>query len=573
MSAAVEIQVRADTSPAQASLNSFASDILGRLTPVIDVGNMVGAAFNAAASAVSAAVGFLKDAAAAAADAERTQRLLASAVGKHYEQLSQFNAALSEKLGIDDDDIAKAQTKLVALGVQRSKLEDATKATLGLAAATGQDLEAATKRVSSAFTENGNEARRLTELFQVAEAETQTFAGRTRALETAWGDFTETLGNAITQSEIVNGLLVAMRGSAADLTSFVSGPAGRELIDAFFQTIATGAANAIDAVAGMVRMFRDLKREYDILRNGFATEPIGPDALDTAQSIADRFRAVGAGQASAAVSAPRAAAALHGKTAQARAERGASSGASSMLSPEAVMGGQGRFSEFDAELAKRAAQEANAEQQMRINVRQNEIKAAEEKEAFYRKMHEAEREETARHYAELGKIGVQGVAGFLSGTIEAWASGKLSLAEAAGQAFFGMLSQIGQGLVGLGSAAVAAGLLGTVAPIFAPETGGPAGVAAGMGLMAAGGALIGLGALGRNAMAPTSSAGAPQPSSRMSASSVAPMGFGGQPATGPMTTVVNVTLGRGFVTGTPRDVGREIASMLRQADSLHPRFA
>lgn len=565
---AVEIPIRADTSQAKRAISELSAEIVGRLTPVVDVGELATKAFGALTSAVSSAVGWLRDAAAAAADAEKTQRLLAAAVGDHYDALATFNGALSAKLGMDDDDLAAMQTKLVGLGVQQSKLEEATKATLGLAAATGKDLMAATKQVSAAFVEGGAEAKRLASLYVFAEEEAATFEGRTRALNTAWGDLIETLGGAVVSSQGVTQTFGALTEGVREFTGFLNSTDGKAMVDSFFVSIAHGAAGALDGLVGMVKMADDIKRKIDDILGRVTTEPIveGGGFLGTIENLADRLRGVKGGQVAGG--------SVGGGALGSRAKTGgralAAGGASSAMSPEQAMGAQGRTTEFDAEVERQQMERDRLALDVQRQQIEREQALRDEQRDRRARDFAMEEEQTQQHYAQLATIGLGGVTGFLSGTIQAWVSGRASLDEAAAMAFGGMLSQIGQGLFAMGSAAVAAGLLGSVAPIFAPATGGPLGITAGLGLMAAGGVLMGLGGLASAAATPSaagsSATTATLPRGRMDG---APLGFRGEQS-GPQTTVINVNFGAGLVTGTPREIGRTIADMLRQADSLRP---
>lgn len=563
---AVEIPIRADTSQAKRAISELSAEIVGRLTPVVDVGELATKAFGALTSAVSSAVGWLRDAAAAAADAEKTQRLLAAAVGSHYDALAEFNGALSAKLGMDDDDLAAMQTKLVGLGVQQSKLEEATKATLGLAAATGKDLMAATKQVSAAFVESGAEAKRLASLYVFAEEEAATFEGRTRALNTAWGDLTETLGGSITKSEGVTEQITGLTAAIQQLNRELDTTSA---IDSFVDRIATGWNRATSAIArGIADTVARAGDLINVLGNAVGITGAGDDlpGMSSARVLRAYADAADPSFTTEPITGPK----PPPPKPKAKPKTARSVGASPAMSPEQAQGDLGRFSEFDAELDRQAREKLDADKQLAdLLAKQRESERAAVEAATLR-AYDAEQRQMQAHYTQLAGIGLLGVTGFLSGTIQAWASGRASLDEAAAMAFGGMLSQIGQGLFAMGSAAVAAGLLGSVAPIFAPATGGPLGVTAGLGLMAAGGVLMGLGGLASAAATPSAAGGsattATLPRGRMDG---APLGFRGDQG-GPQTTVINVNFGAGLVTGTPREIGRTIADMLRQADSLRP---
>ncbi len=137
----------------------------------------------------------------ASEEAEKAQKSLSASLGASYNRIAAYNSILSAKLGIDDDDIANMQAKLLAQGIEQDQLEAATRAALGYAAAVGGDETRAIRKVVAAFKDNAAEAERLTDMYRVAEAQAETFTGRMRALETAVGDTKEIIGDAVTKNE------------------------------------------------------------------------------------------------------------------------------------------------------------------------------------------------------------------------------------------------------------------------------------------------------------------------------------------------------------------------------------
>lgn len=113
-------------------------------------------------------------------------------------------------------------------------------------------------------------------------------------------------------------------------------------------------------------------------------------------------------------------------------------------------------------------------------------------------------EEQAKALAAAGKVSEGAtVADELAGAFSPALAGAITnvfAAIGAGEdinleaALGGIMSALGQSMIALGTSAILAGTLGTVAPIFAPETGGPAGLAAGIALVAFGGGLVAGGA-------------------------------------------------------------------------------
>ncbi len=91
------------------------------------------------------------------------------------------------------------------------------------------------------------------------------------------------------------------------------------------------------------------------------------------------------------------------------------------------------------------------------------------------------------------QIGANAIGGFVSNTVSDLITGSFEAKEAAGKFFGGILQQMGQGLIALGSSMVATGIGTSSVPAFAGLA-GPAAIAGGLGIIAAGGTLAGVGA-------------------------------------------------------------------------------
>jgi hypothetical protein len=127
-----------------------------------------------------------------------------------------------QKLTVIDDEAAMGLMQLGASmgNMSGDTLKQATVAAIGLSKAYGIDLEAAMKLVSKAamgntatmarygitFKENMTDAEKFNQVLQVgqqkfamAQAETQTFAGRLTQLKNAYGDLKEQIGQMITR--------------------------------------------------------------------------------------------------------------------------------------------------------------------------------------------------------------------------------------------------------------------------------------------------------------------------------------------------------------------------------------
>ena len=227
--------------------------------------------FDVIVGAIGAGVRIVAAWAASAAEAEKAQRGLATALqlagdatAETLAKTQAFNSELLRKTGIDDDEIAALQTKLLALGVLPSKLEDATKATLGLADATGKDLTRASKEVARAFEGNAAEAERLTTLFAITEAQADTVSGRLKILEGTWSELGETMGGIVLESSAVKDALSALQGAVDFLAEAIE--RNRDAIARVFayivDTTARAASATTAAVEEIIRGFENLA-DYD----------------------------------------------------------------------------------------------------------------------------------------------------------------------------------------------------------------------------------------------------------------------------------------------------------------------
>lgn len=521
--------------------------------------------WNLLTGAIKAGIGVVEKLTQAQALHETAQRQLAAAIGSSYTALAAYNEQLSLKLNQDTDDIAKVQTSLLAYGVQKEKIEAATRAAFGYAAATGKGVNEAIEKVSTAIRTNAAEFKRLESLYVVATTNAQTYEGRLRGLQSTWGDLQETLGSAITDSPQVISMMAGIDGAIRGVIEAFGGPGAKEIVNSFFGAIADGALIAASSVQSLATIIGWMTKNTTLLSLGVILHKAQVDYLDArSKSLARQESDRKAAEEFVGPPKPKA-----GVLTRSSAPTGAPIGGAfynASVTPESYAGGFGYYSEADQEAERRD----NERSAYALAVQEERIKREQAQRERLRTMREednalAEEQEQA-HYTRLAQIGVAGVAGFVQGAVAAWASGRASLGEAALSAFGSMLGQIGSGLFSLGVAAVAAGTLGTVAPIFAGPTGGPVGVAAGLGLMAAGLTLEAFGGLAQAGARPSiPSGGAP------SAGAVPSVGFSGaSSARATTTTVINVTLSRGYVTGTPRQVGRELAALINDARTLRP---
>lgn len=156
-----------------------------------------------------------------------------SALGK----LLQQSAELQDKGIFSDDDIQRAQTMLLQLGLNSKQVEDLTPKILDLASAQGTDLASATDKIISAvngqtrglkeagiaFEDTGSKTENLAVLsdklakFQGATADAlNTSAGAAQHLENKIGDLEEKVG------EFLDGQLKGLKGDLIDIVNIFS---------------------------------------------------------------------------------------------------------------------------------------------------------------------------------------------------------------------------------------------------------------------------------------------------------------------------------------------------------------
>lgn len=581
----VAIRVALDAKAAEDGFKRLEQVVKNSFTEINSALDIAGKAFALLEAVLSRAIDLAAGWVDASSKSEVIQTRLAAVTGTHLNALQKLNAEMLKKLGIDDDDSAATQVKLAALGVLPHDLERATKATIGLADATGKDLTRAAGVVAMAFRTNKEEAARLERLFGITESTTHTFAGTTKRLATNLGELDETLGDAITQSA---GVKAGMKGATDVLIAFtdvLKDDAGRKAVDGFFRYLVGAISVTINAFLALKRGISGIRGslrpgEADVIiesATGAITaldiEPQG-SAFDKAlQKVADETAAIFLGKATGGSGGSGSAGGDLGRVDQSKRDAAFEKANAKAL---AWLKRQRDNEERFLVVALEAQREFDAIE-LQTTIDANEAIFQAEVDAFDRRerLKRLELEMAQAFNVQLVDLGVGAISNFISNSVAAWASGSVALEQAALQAFGGMLAGIGHGLIALGSAAIAGGILGTVAPIFAPATGGPAGIAAGVGLMAAGTVLVGLGGLAANAGRPETStkrSGGYVPSSGDVFGTSAQRGFVGQSNAVGATTVFNISFDRGVVMGTPGQIGRALRDNLRAYDRLLPSF-
>lgn len=131
--------------------------------------------------------------------------------------LQNYNTALEAKLGIDGSELAKIQSTLALRGVANKQLIEATRATLGLAEATGKSMNTAAIAVAKAYDGNfkslqrlglsadtvAEAKRKLAQTFELVESKSDTLATKTEVLHRSYENLLETIGRSANESGVL----------------------------------------------------------------------------------------------------------------------------------------------------------------------------------------------------------------------------------------------------------------------------------------------------------------------------------------------------------------------------------
>jgi hypothetical protein len=558
-------------------------------------------------------------------EAERIERRLASALALRgantdtaLDRLKQFNGEIQRSLGISGDHLANLEAQLLSMGVLPSKIEEATKATIGLGGTTG-NLDSAARAVARAYAGNtsalrsyGIEAKTVTEaqaklqeLFAVAEAQAGTFEQRVNTLRETWDGLGESLGAAITQSGVAKGGIEVVSDAVSTLILALESSDAKAAINGFFGTILFGAGQSINALLGLTKSVRDLFAstesstetirarvaflETRIIKKG---EPFGPfkeviqresagEQLEIDQLRAELTRrALG-------VSGPNDGGLISAlQTFADRLIQVSGEGGLPTPPPSSPRRGRGVGEGGGAGGAAREKLGAAADLERLKLDRERVEDANEHRISAHKAMLEVIEGEERDHYKRLGAVaeigyGVIGEVGqAVFGGIAQAISGALQ-----GEDFGAIFTRaVGNALVSWGTMLIQAGIVGAAIGVFStafpylgaalfgvtPGT-GPILIGLSAGAIAIGAGLVGLG----GSMGGSGSGGG-------SRASLGGGGGGGRSSGGgtpgsfdtrapdrgraqkePTKTEIHINLGRGFVTGSPRRVAREIAEVLK----------
>jgi hypothetical protein len=610
-----EIRLGVNFRKAIDDLKKFSKSWGSTITTLNQGAELMGRAWGAVAGSIGALVNISAEWVELAQIQEAQERKLTGALkarGKFteeaFEDMKAFTGAMQQQTGIGDDYLLGIQAQLVAMGVQVEHLKDATKQTIGLAEVTG-NAESAARLVAGAHQgAAGRLARygivakttaeaqeKLNDLFVIAAERSNTFETRVTILQNNVGDLKEELGFVITKSTAVNGILETLSDTTLDFTAWLAGKDGKEAVNAMARSIAGLGASTIDAVLGMQKAIRrssipEFAGLMGLFLTGDAFTTKGQGrlslALDAFRNTKERIKedvkrelTAGEKDLQAASDALRRIAVGKDKTtvgAGSKNVRPRDKGPDPRLRPAGDDDENAHLIARNESLIAAFKDQEDAAIELGLKMAETEEKHTNQiasnidrREALRNKEHEGLKF-IASKLPSIGSV----VGGAIENIFQSIGEGENVLANL-DKFFGGLISSMGSTLIQIGTAAVAAGTLGTVVPWLAPETGGPLGVGAGLAAIGVGAGLVAAGAAlggGSGASAAPSSSGGSASSgdflpARSSGASGVSSGFSTDFAGPDVTRVYNLNFG-GFIAGSKAEVGRAVKSMVRAADRL-----
>lgn len=551
------VKVTLDKAQAERDASSFSAHVKDAMTPIqglsasfgkfssglSEFGGKASAVWGTIKSAYEGAEAVLQrivgiynsDAVAGAVEEERAQLRLATALrlrGEAGAELSSQHAeqaeALERVLGLQAGETVALTSQLVLLGVQTERLQEARNATIGLAEVTGKDLHTAARDVAAVLRGETTRAikrlgldgmdaesilARLAGNMGLAEERADSFGGRIERMNANIDDMLEPLGEAVTKSATWSGGLDTLRLSALGVKEVLG-----DLADTLVNNFITGAAgDALDYLTAPLRL-RGFEAEAE------ARDKLARATREQSRAEEDRIRALQAagggfvGELNARVfgglnfdddPAVVTGQSSESKAATARAESAARAAEQQAQKDEEFR--QKARDDVRRDVEERARilttlAEATAEAEAAVEDRRqrmlldrqiagNEVRFQAEVAAVAKR--QQQRDEETVQIATFARMGADAIGSF-AGTLGAALGRAAATGQDAGDALLGVLggivSQIGGALIGLGTAAVAGGTLGTIVPFLAPATGGPLGIAAGLAAIGVGTALTAGGA-------------------------------------------------------------------------------
>lgn len=608
---AVKIPVRLDKGSVEKDAKGVRDSLTSSLGGVAVAAAGAVAAYKALSAAMGAAIRIGKEAVKLSTiQIEAERKLIAAArmrgefTQENFEQLQKLNAETQRATGIGDEQQLAMQAQMSMMGLRNDQLIEATRATIGLSEATGQNLNSAMRIVVRTLAGNTSAIRRyfanvknssdamriLLQNFEIAKTRTQTLAGQTKVLEAAYGDLLEVFGSTLTKSGAAAGAVGTLTNAVERFTTFLGTDSAQRAINRFFSKVLNMSADTIDAILGVSGAIGDmLGREPADIKRMKAVETMVAEGMsrEAAIKLQQRLMPMTVREIMQRMADDAREAAKRGVTKSAAGVQGGLTGvAGAPGAPGAAKPGKAP-ARGDLMTAHLAAFEH--EEQIRKDIadlRARELEATAEFNSkqtdletqrliAQRKNLDAINKDRKRFMDQFKTIAIGGMTEFISGMIVSAAQGRLSFGEAIKGLFATLIDGVGNMMIQLGTAAIVAGKAGTVAPWLAAITGGPLGVKGGLAMVATGAVLKGAaGAMRSSSAAATEAAGAAAgtAAARRAPTAVGidtePTGFDprrGRPEN--RTTVINVSF-PGTLPGAEERQARAIQRLLGADDEF-----
>jgi hypothetical protein len=609
---AVKIPVRLDKGSIEKDARGVRDSLTSSLGGVAVAAAGAVAAYKALSAAFGAAVRIGKEAVKLSTiQIEAERKLIAAArmrgefTDEQFQALQKLNAETQRATGIGDEQQLKMQAQMAMMGLRNDQLATATKATIGLAEATGQDLNSAMRIVVRTYAGNTSALKRygiqakssadamriLLQNFEIAKTRTQTLAGQTKVLGAAYGDMLEVFGSSLTKSGAAAGAVETLTNAVTRFTTFIGGDSAQRAINRFFSGLLVKTADAIDALMGLTGAIGEAfggksefqKREENLqalIKGGadpkkaraWVMAEFPENFREITERMADEARqAAKAGITGTAEGVP-GFGTLPGKPGKTgKTGAGAAGAGAAGDTQNAHLAAFEHEKQIRADIADLRARELEATAE--FNAKQTDLET--QRLIAQRENLDAINADRKRFFDQFATISVQGMTQFISGMIVSAAQGRLSFGAAIKGLFATLIDGVGNMMIQLGTAAILLGKAGSVAPWLAAITGGPLGVKAGIGLVIGGAVLKGAaGALRSSGAAATEAAGAAAGNAAARRAPTAagidtePTGFDarrGRPEN--RTTVINVSF-PGTLPGAEERQARAIQRLLGADDEF-----
>lgn len=269
------IEIGANESPAIERVKNLVNEFANAATKINQSLELVGKAWGVVTAAIERVVNAVGEYVKISEVQVAAERRLEAAMrmrGEYTREAFEATKALAGELQglttVGDEATIAIQSQMLAMGVSTSQMREATEAALGLSAVTG-NLEGAAALVAKTLTtgkvaalekvgirakDAGDAIEQLRRLMVLKQAEAQTLTGRWTQLNNAIGDAKEEIGRAVSESDALKDSLAALTVATAEFTGLLSGPAGTAAVNTFFQALAGGIADSINAYLGFKKL-------------------------------------------------------------------------------------------------------------------------------------------------------------------------------------------------------------------------------------------------------------------------------------------------------------------------------